>query len=93
MELSMTVTDAWLKEPHVLQGKSTDLNGDAWTFEFRFGGYYSTEMADGIFRDITSGRFPFLRCTYAEPRDRYMVVDDHGNEVSISRFSDWNRIG
>lgn len=89
----MTVTDAWLVKPFLLAGKSTDLNGDEWTFEFKFGGYYSTEMADGIFAGITSGRFPLLSCRYNEARDLYVVVDDHDNEVLLSRFSNWNRLG
>lgn len=93
MDTSMTVVDAWVKGPNVIAMKSTDLLGDGWTSELTYGCYYSTEMVDRLFESLRRGHQPFFTCRYNEPRDRYVVVDEDDNEVPLSRFGNWVRLG
>jgi hypothetical protein len=88
----MTVTEVLARSASTMTLRCHDLYLEEWQVDFRFAGYYSERMADFIESDLASGVQPFLTCGYAEARDLYVVSDDHGTEVVLSRFSGWERI-
>lgn len=89
MNSSITVTHADVIDNRSMTLVGTDLDGDTHIFNFRHNTFYSNEMARRILDDLANSRFPFLTCGYVEARDVFMVSDDAGNQVMLSRFSDW----